>query len=185
MRFYGILVFKIILWPGLMGQMAFVHAEEHHDHMPHVHGAATLSIALEGNQLQMELDSPAINLVGFEHQPYNNQQRQSVEDAIRLLKDVKKLLTFPDQAGCLPIEVHVETPLTEHGHGAAYDHDEGKHADFHGYYKMQCRSLQFIEMQPLFRAFKGVEKVTCQIVTAKKQIVKEVTAKFSKVSVVE
>ena len=42
--------------------IAKVHAEE-----AHIHGLATLTLALEGNSLEIEFESPAANLVGFEH----------------------------------------------------------------------------------------------------------------------
>jgi len=44
------------------------HAHEHGSLGAHVHGIASLNLALEGSKFEIELDSPAINLVGFEHQ---------------------------------------------------------------------------------------------------------------------
>ena len=35
----------------------------------HVHGKVVVNLALEGNTLRVELDAPAINVVGFEHAP--------------------------------------------------------------------------------------------------------------------
>ena len=43
-------------------------AEELEQHPPHEHGKVTINAALEGNQLVIEFDSPAINVVGFEHE---------------------------------------------------------------------------------------------------------------------
>ena len=37
----------------------------------HVHGTAELFVVLDGNQLDIELRSPAMNLLGFEHRANN------------------------------------------------------------------------------------------------------------------
>ena len=57
-------------------------AEGRHDHAPHhdddlahrqydshVHGMGTLNLVADGSEVHIELDSPAANLVGFEHAP--------------------------------------------------------------------------------------------------------------------
>ena len=36
---------------------------------PHEHGVASLNLVVDGNLVSLELDSPAANLVGFEHTP--------------------------------------------------------------------------------------------------------------------
>ena len=51
------------------------HKKEHaHDHEKrqldsHEHGVSTLKIAIEGKELNMELESPANDIIGFEHAP--------------------------------------------------------------------------------------------------------------------
>ena len=51
-----------------------IQAGEHHHHDAHVHGVAHLNVALEGNDLYIELTSPAANIVGFEHDPRTQNQ---------------------------------------------------------------------------------------------------------------
>lgn len=51
---------------------AQAHDDHDHDHAhgslgKHEHGVAQLNVALDGKTLELELDSPAMNLVGFEH----------------------------------------------------------------------------------------------------------------------
>ena len=43
------------------------HHDEHASLAAHEHGAAQLNVALEGQRLELALESPAMNLVGFEH----------------------------------------------------------------------------------------------------------------------
>ena len=50
------------------------YASENHEHEKrqldsHEHGVSTLKIALEGQSIQMKLESPANDIVGFEHFP--------------------------------------------------------------------------------------------------------------------
>lgn len=43
-------------------------AHDHHgNHPAHVHGVGKLDVALEGNTLTLHLDTPLVNVVGFEH----------------------------------------------------------------------------------------------------------------------
>lgn len=47
----------------------------------HVHGEATLLVVLEGNALDITLQSPAANIVGFEHLASTPEQIRSVQSA--------------------------------------------------------------------------------------------------------
>ena len=44
----------------------------------HVHGEAELTIAFEGQRIEMQLVSPAANIFGFEHAPKNDEQNEQV-----------------------------------------------------------------------------------------------------------
>lgn len=46
---------------------------------PHVHGSAELHIVLDANQLSLALHSPAMNLLGFEHNASSPEQQAVVE----------------------------------------------------------------------------------------------------------
>ena len=48
-----------------------VNAEEFEQHHAHEHGKVTLNVAIDESTLVVELDAPAINVVGFEHAPRN------------------------------------------------------------------------------------------------------------------
>lgn len=44
------------------------HEHEHEQSLSaHLHGVATLNIALDDQQLELQLNSPAMNIVGFEY----------------------------------------------------------------------------------------------------------------------
>ena len=50
-------------------------------HDSHAHGIGELNIVLEGNELAIELISPAANIVGFEHAPSNDEQKAALAQA--------------------------------------------------------------------------------------------------------
>jgi hypothetical protein len=49
----------------------------------HVHGLAVLEIAIDSETIQVNLITPLHNLVGFEHPPGNEKQRQAVKSMRR------------------------------------------------------------------------------------------------------
>lgn len=112
----------------------------------HEHGAASLNIAVDGDQLLIELESPAANIVGFEHAPNDDQQRAAVETAKTALGDGGQLFILPDDAGCEPGASEVAWTMEEH---ADDDHDSEHaagqetetHSEFHASYSYRCGSL--------------------------------------------
>ena len=86
-----------------------INAAETRHYDAHVHGIGKLNVALDGNNLIIELTSPAANIVGFEHAPENEQQSHEVHDAIELLKEGEMLFVFTTKAQCTLHEAHVET----------------------------------------------------------------------------
>ena len=88
----------------------------------HVHGIATLNLAIEGDELGIEFVSPAGNIVGFEHEAVTEAERRAIRDAIEQLRKGNELFDLPLAASC---SLHVAE--VEHGHG-----EEEKREDGHG-----------------------------------------------------
>lgn len=106
------------------------HDDEHRQHGSHVHGIAQLTIASEGKELAIELLSPAANITGFEHQPENQQQRDSVNAAVALLKQGSKLFGMPKGVACEQEHVDIKAAIaeeSEHDHGHSEHKDTDKH----------------------------------------------------------
>lgn len=137
--------------PALAGEHA------HGAQAPHVHGEASLDIAWEGGTLEVRLESPADNLLGFEHAPASDAERAALASAVAALKDGTGLFRFPPGAGCTLAAAAVESellaaaPRPGHGTGEA-------HADLDADYRFDCAAperLSQIEVG-LFRAFPGI-----------------------------
>ena len=101
----------------------------------HVHGIATLNLAMEGDELEIEFVSPAGNIVGFEHEAVTEAERRAIRDAIEQLRKGNELFDLPLAASCSlhVAEVehgHGEEEKREDGHGHDAEHDDG---DEHGH----------------------------------------------------
>ena len=101
----------------------------------HVHGIATLNLAMEGDELEIEFVSPAGNIVGFEHEAVTAAERRAIRDAIEQLRKGNELFDLPLAASCSlhVAEVehgHGEEEKREDGHGQDAEHDDG---DEHGH----------------------------------------------------
>jgi hypothetical protein len=64
----------LLALPFALLPLAIAHAADEHDHDhehgslgAHEHGVGRLNAVLDGQTLELELESPAMNLVGFEH----------------------------------------------------------------------------------------------------------------------
>jgi len=112
--------------------LASLNAQTVREHGAHEHGAASLSIALDGSRIYIDLDSPAYNVLGFEHAPSSTAQ-QDVLDAARLALESGSSFVFDSAAEC-SLETGESDHEAEHEHEASHsdesDHDdETAHAD--------------------------------------------------------
>lgn len=149
------------------------HAHEHHDHDhdhdheghehhgKHVHGIATVQFALEDGTLKIEIDSPAINFLGFEHEPHDDAERAKVKT---VGADLKKAGGFAIQGGnCKIKDVDVDLPeFTK----------ETEHSDVEVSYEYQCAKnakITGIDAGKLFATYEGLHEIDAQFTLNGKQ----------------
>jgi hypothetical protein len=89
-----------------------------------------LNIALDGNDLLLEVTSPAANIVGFEHAPGTEEEKHAVYEAVELLEDGENLFSFTVGAQCRLHEAHVESDMAGEHHDEEH-HDEKEHGTPH------------------------------------------------------
>lgn len=187
---------RIILTASLLAPLALVapgisadesHDHEHRQHGAHVHGIAALNLALEGQEVHLELDSPAANIVGFEHAPSSDADHAALDKAVAMLKDGNQLFRFNSEAGCQMEKVAVTSPLLadeheheheeheheehEHEEHEHEEHEGGDHADIEATYHFECAQpdkLTQLSVE-LFEAFPRTEKLNVQYVIESKQ----------------
>ena len=182
--------------PGAIAADKHDHDQEKRQHDAHVHGIAALNLALEGDEVHVELDSPAANIVGFEHAPSSEADHAALDKAVATLKDGDQLFRFNSEAGCRMEEAKVTSALLDedhkghaddHGHekNEAHGHDEHEHeenagpthSDIDAAYHFECDQpgkLTQLTVE-LFEAFSGMEKLNVQYVVESKQGAAELT----------
>ena len=159
------------------------HAGEHghRHHEAHEHGVGLLNVAVEQNSLHIELESPAMNIVGFEHQPRDEKQHETVEQAVARLKEGEKLFVTPTAAGCTLQQAEVESGLLE-GHDEHEHQEAGRkeeaHADFVASYRFECRKPEALDSitVKLFATFPATEELQVQLLTGQGQSAMELNA---------
>lgn len=179
-------------------------AKENHQHKPHAHGLGQMNIAVEGNELLIELINPGYNIVGFEHQPNTAEQKASIESAASALKQPQNLFIINEEANCKIEHSQVSSALMssekeshdkdhehkeenshkeehEHDYKEAHDHEhngsEETHAEFESSYTFHCDNPEKI-MQidvALFNVFPQTEKLNASVISASKQTSKQLT----------
>lgn len=154
------------------------HAHAHQEEA-HVHGLAELHIAIEGNALLMQLHTPAYNLIGFEHQPTTESEKQQLAQAVAMLNAIDTLFGLPADAGCVVQSTIIQSSLLE-----TQAHAHGEHADFSAEYSLNCASpdaLTHLDLS-LTEHFPLMETIVVQSVSPAGQSRVELSAKQQRVT---
>lgn len=178
---------------GLLIMAQAAQAEEEKRELgPHVHGHGTLALVVEGNDLQIELSVPGMDIVGFESEPESSREKKAVETALADLKEPLKLITFPEYAGCTVISADAsilleghEVPDTPGGteKTGGTEEDENRHTEFRASYAMTCANTTAITSIyfPFFNRFSGSTKLAVTAITANGQSFYEATRESPRV----
>lgn len=143
-------------------------ADEFVQRAPHEHGKVTINAALDGNELVIELDSPAVNVVGFEHEPRTDDERAAVQAAATLLHNGRGLFGMPREARCQFEKTDLKAPRWEQG-GEQDGHEH--HADYEARFSYRCWSPgQLKWLQPvLLDKLRNVTEARVNLATANGQ----------------
>ena len=68
----------------------------------HVHGIGKLQIAIDGNTLLLNLETPLDNLIGFEHVPRTEVQKAALNKMVARLNKASTLFLPTAAADCTP-----------------------------------------------------------------------------------
>ncbi|MGI9523346.1 MAG: ZrgA family zinc uptake protein [Hyphomicrobiaceae bacterium] len=170
---------------------AAVAEDKHRQLSAHEHGHGSFNIAIEGKRVNMELEAPGADIVGFEHKARTKKQKAAVSAAKKKLKELTNVVGLPEAAGCklkkASIELHIEgDDHDDDKHGkkkkAKHSHEHGKkeakkeakeesHSEFHAEYQLSCASPEkLVEIQfPYFKNFKSAEELEVSVAGPKSQ----------------
>jgi len=150
-------------------------AEEHRQLGAHIHGHGRLNIAIEDKTMSIELEVPAADIVGFEHEPETPEQKAVLEDAKAKLAAGLSLFTPAPAAGCVQkmagVKAEAEHEDAEHEeeHEA---HDAGhQHSEFHAEYAFECPSPSQLTSMTFdyFKVFPKAEELDTSLISPKGQ----------------
>ncbi|WP_434672922.1 DUF2796 domain-containing protein [Pseudomonas sp. R1-15] len=182
----------LLALPFALLPLAVAHAAVEHDHDhehgslgAHEHGVARLNAALDGQTLELELESPAMNLVGFEHAATSDADKAKVAAVRAQLEKPLTLFNLPAAAKCTVAQQELESPLfgdepdhEDHDEDGDEHHDE--HSEIHAHYQFTCAvpgTLKNLDLATLFKTFPATQKIQVQLISPSGQQGVEVTAK--------
>jgi hypothetical protein len=189
----------LLALPFALLPLAVAHAAVEHDHdhdhdehgslSAHEHGVGRLNAALDGQTLELELESPAMNLVGFEHAATTDADKAKVAAVRAQLEKPLVLFNLPKAAGCVVATQELESPLFGDKPDAD-DHDEEDakdghehhhdHSEIHAHYQFSCSApgaLKTLDLANIFNTFPATQKIQVQLISPSGQQGVEVTAK--------
>jgi hypothetical protein len=182
----------LLALPFAILPLAVAHAGDEHDHEhgslgAHEHGVGRLNTALDGKTLALELQSPAMNLVGFEHAATSDADKAKVAAARALLEQPLALFNLPKAAGCVVENQELESPLFADTPDADDDHDKDAkdehhhdHSEIHAHYQFTCATpdaLKTLDLANIFNSFPATQKIQVQLIGPSGQQGVDVTAK--------
>ncbi|WP_137888608.1 DUF2796 domain-containing protein [Pseudomonas sp. 2FE] len=196
----------LLALPFALLPQASAHAhDDEHEHAEHAslgaheHGAGHLNVALDGKILELELENPAMNLLGFEHAAESPADLATVAAARAKLEQPLTLFSLPAAAGCTVTRQELESPLfgdqpdaehehehDEHAKGEAAEHQhEDQHSEIHAHYRFSCTepaALKTLDLREVFKRFPATHKIQVQLIGPQGQQGVEATAEHATLS---
>ncbi|VVN20988.1 hypothetical protein PS664_04301 [Pseudomonas fluorescens] len=178
----------LLALPFALLPLAIAHAADEHDHDhehgslgAHEHGVGRLNAVLDGQALELELDSPAMNLVGFEHVATTAADKAKVAAVRKQLENPVALFNLPKAAGCvvssqeLNSQLFGDKPEADHDDDDDHDHDakdgahehHHDHSEIHAHYQFTCATptaLSNLDLTQVFKTFPATKKIQVQLI---------------------
>lgn len=172
----------LLLAAAAFGAQAHHDEHESHGHGAHEHGHGHLNLVVDGNQLMIELQAPAADLVGFEHAAKSEEEKAQYAKAVARLQQPDALFRLDPAAGCKLTQQELQAAKEDHDH--EHDHDEAGHADMGAMYTYTCATpakLTGLEAT-LFSLYPSLEKLSVQGILPTGQTAAELTPSANKLS---
>lgn len=136
----------------------------------HMHGLSEMTIAIEGKSLEIQITSPAMNLIGFEHKARTTKDIEMVENAVSLLGKHATLFSLSgDHCTLVNTSVDVSGVIDsyhdEHEEDSHAEH--GNHSEIIANYHYNCEGVEKLSAinVTLFDIFSGIHQLRVMWVT--------------------
>ena len=133
----------------------------------HEHGVIKLDVAMDGSLLTLQLEAPLDSLLGFEHRPRTEAQRQAADAVLKRFNDGASLFQPSAAASCTFRKSTIDANALQPNPEAK----PGEHADLGAIFEFQCAQpdkLRDIDVA-LFDAFKRIQRINAQVIGPKGQ----------------
>ena len=180
----------IPIYTMLVALLAHLHsfAEDKVTFNAHVHGVSELTIALEKQQLEIEMRSPAMNLLGFEHSAITRTDKAAINQAELLLANHHDVFSFSG-GDCVLVNQFIDVSsviqtqqekndqhIDSHNHRDDHHHEQkisesAGHREVIAKYHYRCKkssTLSAIKIK-LFDLFSGIEQIKAMWLTELQQ----------------
>lgn len=160
----------LLALPLALLPLVMAHAHDEHESLaPHEHGAGSLNVALDDKTLELDLDGPSVNLVGFEHVATSDADKSTVAAARTQLENPLVLFALPKAANCVVEAQDLSSPLFNPApeQGATKAKTEHHHSDIEAHYAFTCQNpeaLKTLNLAHFFKTFPGTHKIKVQVI---------------------
>jgi uncharacterized protein YbjQ (UPF0145 family) len=158
----------LCLLPLALAPHHTAHAQAKAGHGAHVHGQVQANVAVQGNKLSVQFEIPLDSLLGFEHRPRTDAQRQAAQATVQELKQAANWLKPDAAAGCTLSNSEVDAQALEPAKPGAR---EQTHADLDASYEFTCAAPEQLAGLDILLAnsFKRIKRLEVQVAGAKTQ----------------
>lgn len=169
--------------------LSFCSLAEQPDTRAHEHGVARLELFKLATDLQISFFATGSDILGFEHQPQNQTETDTVQKAIALLAEADKL--FHIEGAQCSLKHHQSNlaepqkhPGSEHKHSHEHGHSHSDHSDIEVSYQFSCTATTepvTVQMN-LFSQFPQLQKINSSWITENGQSAATLTPADTQVS---
>lgn len=161
-----------------------------HELGAHVHGIASLQVAVDEQTMTLDFSSPLDNLIGFEHVPTNAKQKAAVKKMVDSLNKAEQFFIPTTDAQCTLQSVKLDSLVlepktsTDKKDASQHHEEERGHADIDGEFVFSCKQtgkLHDLEVR-LFDAYPNLHQLKVEVASQKKQAGATLTTELRRVS---
>ncbi|WP_299981596.1 DUF2796 domain-containing protein [uncultured Pseudoteredinibacter sp.] len=167
------------------------HSEHHHKTISaHKHGEAEMSIAMEGEDVEIDLQSSAADIVGFEHKAHKEDEKLQLAQAKLTLQAARSIFQF-EGGDCKLLEQSSDfsavedkiSNIADHIHTTHINIPEAKqHSDISAHYHFKCTNIGSLKSLSINinEIFPAIEKTDVSWIKNQKQGHSELNIKKKK-----
>lgn len=161
---------NILIFVLLIASLSSGASAERREHHAHEHGHGEMMIVLDHEFLNIELELPGIDTVGFEHAPKSEDDKKKVNEALAIINSDKLFSFIPEGSCWTKGEIKVESSLIT---GSAHQHEEqvendlhekhDEHAAFRAEYGFTCKVVDALKFEG-FAKFPSLKELAVSLV---------------------